>query len=144
MKEKKRRNRRNKTVVPPHRRRGGTRLKKNELEKKNQNDKNTTTCKQSKTKNQWKNDKRKEQADQSPKHPPGSGSNLWYAWYSQVFPASKPGTLLPRQPSPPCVRQLFPTPWRKTIRNKQSWFVINPPHTTPSLRLINRTSCTSW
>ena len=57
---------------------------------------------------------------------------------SQVLPANPPGTLRPRLPSPPCVRQLSPGPWRQTIRNEQSRFVIQPPHTTPSVRLINQ------
>ena len=46
------------TVVSPSRRRGDRHVKKDELEKRKQN-KNATTCKQSKTKNQGKNDEKR-------------------------------------------------------------------------------------
>ena len=60
---------RNNLSCPPPRRRGGQHLKKNELEKRKKNNKNTTACKQSKTKNQGKNNEGKITGRPKPKAP---------------------------------------------------------------------------
>ena len=71
MKEKAK-HRTNKLSCPPPRRRGGRHMKNNELEKERKNNQNSTTCKQSKTKNQGKMTKGKKQDWNGSKQGPNS------------------------------------------------------------------------
>ena len=106
--------------------------------KRKKKDRNTTACEQRETTNQ---EKRKENNKITKPKARACWRQQLVCGISSIArfsPANLPGTLLPGLPSPPWVHQLCPAPWRQTIRNEQSSFVIQPRHTAPSVRLINQ------